>query len=409
MTQKIDNTKITAAVDLLIENDVDFSNALGESGLIKQLSKRILEKALQIEMDNHLGYSRYDRSEFQNARNGAFQKTLITNNGTIELEGPRDRNGNFEPAIVKKKQSRVAGLDQKIVSLYAKGMSLSDIQMQLQELYDANISESLISKITDGVADEVKAWQNRALESIYPIVFFDCLVVKVRHEKRIINKAVYVALGIDLSGRKDILGLWISENEGAKFWLGNLTEMKNRGMTDMLIACTDNLTGMSEAISAVYPKCEHQLCIVHQIRNSLKFVSYKDRKELVADLKPIYQAATEGEAQEALDAFDAKWSKQYPQIAKSWYNNWENLIIFLQYPKAIRRIIYTTNTIESLNSQLRKVTKNKRVFPSDESVFKTLYLTINYITAKWTMPIRDWNEAMAHFLIKFDDRIQSNI
>lgn len=409
MTQKIDNTKINAAVDLLIENDVDFSNALGESGLIKQLSKRILEKALQIEMDNHLGYSRYDRSEFQNARNGAFQKTLITNNGTIELDVPRDRNGNFEPAIVKKKQSRVAGLDQKIVSLYAKGMSLSDIQMQLQELYDANISESLISKITDGVADEVKAWQNRALESIYPIVFFDCLVVKVRHEKRIINKAVYVALGIDLSGRKDILGLWISENEGAKFWLGNLTEMKNRGMTDMLIACTDNLTGMSEAISAVYPKCEHQLCIVHQIRNSLKFVSYKDRKELVADLKPIYQAATEDEAQEALDAFDTKWSKQYPQIAKSWYNNWENLIIFLQYPKAIRRIIYTTNAIESLNSQLRKVTKNKRVFPSDESVFKTLYLTINYITAKWTMPIRDWNEAMAHFLIKFEDRIQNNI
>ena len=409
MTQKIDNTKINAAVDLLIENDVDFSNALGESGLIKQLSKRILEKALQIEMDNHLGYSRYDRSKFQNSRNGAFQKTLITNNGTIELDVPRDRNGNFEPAIVKKKQSRVAGLDQKIVSLYAKGMSLSDIQMQLQELYDANISESLISKITDGVADEVKAWQNRALESIYPIVFFDCLVLKVRHEKRIINKAVYVALGIDLSGRKDILGLWISENEGAKFWLGNLTEMKNRGMTDMLIACTDNLTGMSDAISAVYPKCEHQLCIVHQIRNSLKFVSYKDRKELVADLKPIYQAATEDESQEALDAFDTKWSKQYPQIAKSWYSNWENLIIFLQYPKAIRRIIYTTNAIESLNSQLRKVTKNKRVFPSDESVFKTLYLTINYITAKWTMPIRDWNEAMAHFLIKFDDRIQNNI
>ena len=409
MTQKIDNTKINAAVDLLIENDVDFSNALGESGLIKQLSKRILEKALQIEMDNHLGYSRYDRSEFQNSRNGAFQKTLITNNGTIELDVPRDRNGNFEPAIVKKKQSRAAGLDQKIISLYAKGMSLSDIQMQLQELYDANISESLISKITDGVADEVKAWQNRALESIYPIVFFDCLVVKVRHEKRIINKAVYVALGIDLSGRKDILGLWISENEGAKFWLGNLTEMKNRGMTDMLIACTDNLTGMSDAISAVYPKCEHQLCIVHQIRNSLKFVSYKDRKELVADLKPIYQAATEDESQEALDAFDTKWSKQYPQIAKSWYSNWENLIIFLQYPKAIRRIIYTTNAIESLNSQLRKVTKNKRVFPSDESVFKTLYLTINYITAKWTMPIRDWNEAMAHFLIKFDDRIQNNI
>ena len=409
MTQNIETSKINAAVDLLIKGDVDLSNALGEDGLIKQLSKRILELALQAEMDEHLGYSRYDRSDLQNARNGAFQKTIITNNGVIELDVPRDRNGDFEPAIVKKKQNRIAGLDQKIVSLYAKGMSLSDIKIQMQELYGADISESLISKITDSVADEVKDWQNRALENVYPIVFFDCLVVKVRHEKRIINKAVYVALGIDLSGRKDILGLWISENEGAKFWLNNLTEMKNRGMNDMLIACTDNLTGMSEAIAAVYPKCEHQLCIVHQIRNSLKYVSYKDRKALASDLKPIYQAPTEDDAQVALDAFDAKWSNQYPQIAKSWYNNWENLVIFLQYPKAIRQIIYTTNAIESLNSQLRKVTKNKRVFPSDESVFKTLYLTINYITAKWTMPIRNWNEAMAHFLIKFDDRIQGNI
>ena len=409
MTNNLEHSKINAAVDLLIENNVDLSNALGKDGLIKQLSKRILERALQAEMDDHLGYSRYNRSEIQNARNGEFQKNLITDNGVIELNIPRDRNGNFEPAIVKKKQSRIAGLDQKIVSLYAKGMSLSDIKLQLQELYDADVSESLISKITDSVAEEVKAWQSRALETLYPIVFFDCLVVKVRHEKRIVNKAVYVALGIDLSSRKDILGLWISENEGAKFWLSNLTEMKNRGMSDMLIACTDNLTGMSDAIAAVYPKCEHQLCIVHQIRNSLKFVSYKDRKELVADLKPIYQAPTEDGAQIALDAFDSKWSSQYPQIAKSWYNNWENLIIFLQYPEAIRKIIYTTNSIESLNSQLRKVTKNKRVFPSDESVFKTLYLTINYITAKWTMPIRNWNEAMAHFLIKFEDRIQNNI
>jgi putative transposase len=409
MTNNLEHSKINAAVDLLIENNVDLSNALGKDGLIKQLSKRILERALQAEMDDHLGYSRYNRSEIQNARNGEFQKNLITDNGVIELNIPRDRNGNFEPAIVKKKQSRIAGLDQKIVSLYAKCMSLSDIKLQLQELYDADVSESLISKITDSVSEEVKAWQSRALETLYPIVFFDCLVVKVRHEKRIVNKAVYVALGIDLSGRKDILGLWISENEGAKFWLSNLTEMKNRGMSDMLIACTDNLTGMSDAIAAVYPKCEHQLCIVHQIRNSLKFVSYKDRKELVADLKPIYQAPTEDGAQIALDAFDSKWSSQYPQIAKSWYNNWENLIIFLQYPEAIRKIIYTTNSIESLNSQLRKVTKNKRVFPSDESVFKTLYLTINYITAKWTMPIRNWNEAMAHFLIKFEDRIQNNI
>jgi putative transposase len=321
-----------------------------------------------------------------------------------ELSIPRDREGSFEPVIVAKKQSRIEGLDQKILSLYAKGMSLSDIKTQLYELYEAEVSESLISKVTDGVMDEVRAWQNRPLEPMYPIIFFDCMVVKVRHDKRIINKAVYVALGIDLSGKKDILGLWMSENEGAKFWLSNLTEMKNRGMRDMLIACTDNLTGMSEAISAVYPKCEHQLCIVHQIRNSMKYVSYKDRKELALDLKPIYQANAEDAALLALESFEAKWNEKYPQIAKSWYNNWANLVTFMQYPDSIRKIIYTTNSIESLNSQLRKVTNNNRVSPSDDSVFKVLYLTINYITAKWTMPIQNWNEAMAHFLIKFEDR-----
>ena len=405
MTQKLENAKINAAVDMLIESDGDLSNILGKEGLIKQLSKCILERALEAEMQSHLGYDRYKRNDSENARNGSFKKSLATENGQLELEVPRDRKGNFEPVIVKKKQSRIDGLDDKIISLYAKGMSLSDIKIQMQELYGAEISESLISRITDDVIDEVKLWQGRALESVYPIVFFDCLVVKVRQEKRIINKSVYVALGIDLSGHKDVLGLWISDNEGAKFWLNNLTELKNRGLSDILIACTDNLTGMSDAISAVYPKCEHQLCIVHQIRNSLKFVSYKDRKKLAADLKPIYQAINEEEAEEALEYFEEKWGKQYPQIAKSWYNNWDNLMVFLQYPEAIRKIIYTTNSIESLNNQLRKVTKNKRVFPSDESVFKTLYLTIDYITRKWSLPIRDWNEAMSHFLIKFEDRI----
>lgn len=408
MTHNIENSKINAAVDMLIESDNDLSNILGKEGLIKQLSKCILERALEAEMQAHLGYDRYERNASENSRNGSFKKNLTTENGQLELEVPRDRKGNFEPAIVKKKQTRIEGLDDKIISLYAKGMSLSDIKIQMQELYGAEISESLISRITDDVIDEVKLWQSRALESVYPIVFFDCLVVKVRQDKRIINKSVYVALGIDLSGRKDVLGLWISDNEGAKFWLNNLTELKNRGLSDILIACTDNLTGMSDAIAAVYPKCEHQLCIVHQIRNSLKFVSYKDRKKLAADLKPIYQAVTEEEAQEALEDFESKWGNQYPQIAKSWYNNWDNLMIFLQYPEAIRKIIYTTNSIESLNNQLRKVTKNKRVFPSDESVFKTLYLTIDYITRKWSLPIRDWNEAMAHFLIKFEDRIQIN-
>jgi transposase-like protein len=405
MNKVVQDSRMKEALDLLLAGDVDISKALEAGGLIKQLTKAVIERALSEEMNDHLGYDRYSRSDLNNARNGHYNKNLITDNGVIELNVPRDRSGDFEPLIVPKKQNRIAGLDKKILSLYAKGMSLADIKQQIYELYEADISESLISKITDSVMDEVRAWQSRPLESVYPIVYFDCLVVKVRHDKRIINKAVYVALGVDLSGKKDILGLWISENEGAKFWLGNLTEMKNRGMSDMLIACTDNLTGMSEAISAVYPKCEHQLCIVHQIRNSLKYVSYKDRKELVADLKPIYQASTEEEALLALEAFALKWDKRYPQISKSWYHNWANLVIFMQYPPSIKKIIYTTNAIESLNSQLRKVTNNKRVFPNDDAVFKTLYLTIDYITAKWNMPIQNWNEAMAHFLIKFEGRI----
>ena len=337
MSKIIQDSRIKEALDLLLEGDVDLSNALGQGGLIKQLTKAVLERALTAEMDDHLGYDRYSRSEINNARNGSYGKNLITDNGVIEFNVPRDRNGDFEPAIIEKKQNRVAGLDKKILSLYAKGMSLSDIKQQLHELYEADISESLISKITDGVMDEVRLWQNRPLECVYPIVYFDCLVVKVRHDKRIINKSVYVALGVDLSGKKDILGLWISENEGAKFWLGNLTEMKNRGMNDMLIACTDNLTGMSEAISAVYPRCEHQLCIVHQIRNSLKYVSYKDRKKVVADLKLIYQAATEEEAMLALETFEEKWGKIYPQIAKSWYSNWANLVIFMGYRLVLKR------------------------------------------------------------------------
>ncbi|WP_103897128.1 IS256 family transposase [Rickettsia fournieri] len=393
------NKKINEAIDLLIEGGADLKAVLSQNGLIKELTKGILERVLQAEMSEHLGYSKYDRAGTENARNGSFSKNLISENGSIELNIPRDRQGKFEPIIVSKKQTRIDGLDQKIISLYAKGMSLSDIKSQLQELYGAEISESLISRITDEVIDEVRIWQSRPLESVYPIVYFDCLVVKVRQDKLIINKSVYVALGIDLFGKKDILGLWISENEGAKFWLGNFTEMKNRGVKDILIACSDNLSGMSEAILAVYPKTEHQLCIVHQIRNSLKYVSYKDRKQLAADLKLIYTSTTEKEAELALENFDKKWSKRYPHIAKSWYNNWEHLIIFLQYPDRIRKIIYTTNAIESLNSQLRKVTKNKRVFPNDDSVFKVLYLTIDYITTKWFMPIPNWNEAMAHFMV----------
>lgn len=397
--------KIKQAVDLLIDKDTNLASFFAKDGMLKELTKNLFERALKAEMEEHLGYSKYDRSSAENSRNGVSKKSLITEGGVLELEVPRDRNAEFAPVLVPKRQTRIDGLDQKILSLYAKGMSISDIKLQIQELYGAEISESLISRVTDNITDEVKAWQNRPLEQVYAIVYFDALVVKVRQDKRIINKAVYVALGIDLTGRKDILGLWISENEGAKFWLSNFTEMKNRGLKDILIACSDNLTGMSEAISAVYPQTEHQLCIVHQIRNSLAYVSYKDRKQVAADLKLVYGSITEDEALTALSELDNKWGKRYPHIAKSWQNNWQNLVVFLQYPEVIRRIIYTTNAIESLNSQLRKVTNNKRVFPTDDSVFKTLYLTIEYITQKWSMPIQNWSEAMAHFLIKFEGRI----
>lgn len=404
--RKKPNKAIQEAIDVLVSHNIDLSSVLKEDGVLKQLTKGLVERALESEMDNHLGYDKYDRSENSNSRNGYSQKKLITENGELKLEIPRDRDSNFEPALVPKRVSRIEGLDDKIISLYAKGMSVSDIQQQLQELYGAEVSTGLISQITDDILDEVKLWQSRPLESVYPIVFFDCLVVKVRQDKRIINKAVYVALGVDISGRKDILGLWISEHEGAKFWLSNLTELKNRGVKDILIACTDNLSGMSDAISSAFPKTEHQLCIVHQIRNSLKYVPHKNKKQVAADLKLIYTATTEEQAQLALEEFENKWSKQYPQIAKSWYHNWDNLIIFLQYPPEIRKVIYTTNAIESLNSQFRKVTKNKKIFPNDASVFKTLYLTIEYITRKWsTMPLRYWNDAMSHFMIKFEDRI----
>lgn len=399
---------ITEAVNIIANSDIDLSTMFNQDGLLKQLTKELVEKALDGELKNHLGYEKYKHNDTSdNYRNGHSTKNLITDQGPLDIKIPRDRQGSFDPQIVSKHQNRIKGLDEKIISLYAKGMSINDIHIQLKELYGAEISPSLISDITSEVIDLVLAWQNRPLESIYPIVYFDCLRIKVREDKRIINKAVYVALGIDLSGRKDILGLWISENEGSKFWLGVMTELKNRGISDILIACTDNLTGMSDSISAVFPKTQHQLCIVHQIRNSLKYVSYKDRKVLAADLKPIYTAVNEEQAHAALESFEEKWSKQYPHIAKSWYTNWENLVIFLEYPNEIRKVIYTTNAIESVNSQFRKVTKNKRVFPNDESVFKTLYLSIDYITKKWTMPIRDWNAAIAHFMIKFEDRVGS--
>ncbi|WP_342263365.1 IS256 family transposase [Spiroplasma endosymbiont of Clivina fossor] len=403
MTKKIkkEPDAIDKVVDYFLENIDNPQDLFKGNTIFQEFTKKLTERMLNTEIKDYL-----ETDENHNKRNGNTQKTIITKNGSIAIDVPRDRNSTFEPVIIPKRQRRFDNFDQKVISLYARGMTISDIKAQLQEFYHgAEISESLISQITDDVIEEVKMWQTKPLEKIYPIVYFDCIVVKVKQDKRIINKAVYLALGINLDGLKDILGMWISENEGAKFWLNNLTEMKNRGLQDILVACSDNLTGMSDAIEAVFPKTQHQLCIVHQIRNSLKFVPYKDRKLVANDLKSIYTAINEEIALIALDHFSEKWNKKYPQITKSWKNNWNNLIIFLEYPQEFRRIIYTTNAIESVNSQLRKVIKNKKIFPNDASVFKIFYLAFQNMVKKWTMPIQNWGSAISHLMIKFEDRV----
>jgi putative transposase len=330
----------------------------------------LLEAALSGELDEHLGYGAGERANTDNARNGYATKQLQTPSGKFELEVPRDRDASFEPTLIKKRQTRFAGLDKKIISMYARGLSLQDIQGQLEALYEVDVSSSFISAVTASVLEDVIAWQNRPLDRLYPIVYLDCLVVKVREDNRIMNKAVYLALGVNSEGHKELLGLWISQNEGAKFWLNVLTELKNRGLEDIFITCVDGLTGFPEAIEAVYPKTQVQLCMVHMVRHSVKYVSWKDRKKLCADLRQIYTASTEAEAKQALIAFGEKWDKQYPTISKSWLNHWDRISPFFAYPKDIRKAIYTTNAIESLNMTLRKVIKNKRVLPSDESVFK---------------------------------------
>jgi len=372
----------------------------GKNGLIKELLKKTLQTALNAELAHHL-----EHSEVKNKRNGKTHKTIQSDSGTFDLEVPRDREGDFEPQIVKKHQRRLVGLDQKIIALYARGLSTRDIQAELEDTYGVEISPTLISQVTDSIMDEVKAWQNRPLEPLYPIVFLDALVVKVKENKQIINKAVYLALGINRDGLKEVLGMWVSPNEGAKFWLSVLTELQNRGMKDVFIFCTDGLTGFPEAIEAVYPKSKIQLCIVHMIRNSTKFVNWKDRKELCADLKHVYQAPTMDEAETALLEFAEKWDTKYPNISRMWQRNWENINTFFAYPDDIRRVIYTTNAIESLNMTVRKVIKNKRSFPSDEAMFKQIYLALNNIAKKWTMSIKHWGQAMNRFAIEFADRL----
>ena len=367
------------------------------SDFSQMLTKITIEAALNAELDDHLGYEKHVQSDNPNSRNGYSTKTLKTEDGQFEIDTPRDRDGSFEPQLVKKQQTRFTSMDDKIFSLYAKGMTTREIAATFKEMYGADVSASLISKVTDNVLEKVTEWQSRPLDEVYPIVYLDCIVVKIRQDKQVINKAIYLALGVNLEGHKELLGLWISENEGAKFWLNVLTELQNRGVKDILIACVDGLKGFPEAINAAFPETEIQLCIVHIVRNSLKYVPWKDYKAVTADLKQIYQSATEEEALQALEAFSKRWDDKYPQISRSWHNHWENLNTLFSYPEDIRKAIYTTNAIESLNSVIRKAIKKRKLFPTDDSAKKVVYLAIMDASKKWTMPIRNWKAAMNRF------------
>jgi len=371
----------------------------------QMLTKVAVEAALNAELDDHLGYSKHETSDADNSRNGFTSKTLRTEDGQFELNTPRDRHGSFKPQLVKKRQTRFTSMDDKILSLYAKGMTTREIVATFKEMYDADVSATLISKVTDAVIEQVVEWQSRPLDEVYPIVYLDCLVVKIRQDRRVINKAVYLALGVNMEGHKELLGMWLSENEGAKFWLNVLTELQNRGVKDILIACVDGLKGFPDAINTVYPETQIQLCIVHMVRNSIKYVPWKDYKPVTADLKLIYQAVTEEEALLALDNFSERWDVKYPQISRSWRAHWDNLNTLFNYPEDIRKAIYTTNAIESLNSVIRKVIKKRKLFPTDDSAKKVVYLAIRDASKKWTMPIRNWKVALNRFMIEFEDRL----
>jgi putative transposase len=375
--------------------------------LLKQLTKALLERALEGELTDHLGHEKHAPIANQNgnARNGKFAKTIKGEFGELPIKVPRDRDSTFDPIIISKGQTRFDGFDDKIISLYARGMTTREIQGHLEEIYAVDVSPSLISNVTDAISDEVKIWQNRPLDALYPIVYMDAVRVKVRDNGHVINKAVYLALGVNMDGVKEVLGMWVAENEGAKFWLQVVTELKNRGVEDIFIACVDGLKGFPEAIETVFPRTQVQLCIVHMVRNSLRYVSWKQRKEVVADLKTIYQAPTAEQAEMNLTAFEAKWGKSHPSIGQSWRRNWERITPFYAYPADIRKVIYTTNAIESLNMSLRKVTKNRGSFPNDTAMFKLLYLALNNIAKKWSRPVRDWKAALNRFSILFEGRM----
>ena len=400
-------SKQDALIDELLQDCDDPKDILGKNGLLKQLTKRLVERTLEAELTDHLGYgpnAPQGRGSGNN-RNGKSQKTVQSDSGALQIEAPRDRNGSFEPQLVKKRQRRLKGFDEKVIALYARGMSTRDIQGQLQELYGVEVSPTLISNVTAAVMDDVYAWQARPLSAVYPIVYFDAIFVKSRQEGPVRNKAVYLALGINLEGEKELLGLWMADTEGSRFWLTVFNELKNRGVQDCFIACVDGLKGLPEAIESVFPQTQVQLCIVHKLRNSFKYVPWKERKAVAADLRAVYAAATLKEAERALERFAERWDAKYPAISPSWRKDWQRLTVFFDYSPEIRKVIYTTNAIESLNYSLRRMLKTRGAFPNDDAIFKVLYLAINRVSKKWTMPIRDWKAALNQFVILFGERV----
>ena len=401
-----ENARRAKIRELLLSSNISSMDDIQD--LFKETIAEFMESGLEAELDDELGYGRYDyrNKDTDNSRNGHSSKTLRTSYGDVEVAVPRDRKGEFEPQILKKNQTSVSqDVEEKILSMYAKGMTTGDIEAHIQDIYGIEVSDTTISRITDKILPVAKEWQQRPLEAVYAVVFLDAIHYHVRSEGQIVKKAVYIALGVNLDGKKDVLGMWVGENESAKYWATVLNGLKNRGVEDIFIACTDNLTGFSAAIGAVFPKTEIQNCIIHQLRNSSKYVSYKDIKALMADLRSIYAAVDEPAALDALDVFSTKWDTKYPKISRSWRENWANLSTYFKYPQEVRRLIYTTNAIEGFNRQLRKVTKTRSVFPTDDSLFKMLYLAMVDITKKWTGRQRDWSKIHAQLSIYFAERM----
>lgn len=399
-------------LDKLVSRVKTQDDLSGPNGIIKLLYKAIVERALATELDSHLGYDKHDPAGkgSGNSRNGKGKKTLKSDHGEILIETPRDRNGTFEPAIVPKRERRVKVMDDAILALYAKGMTTRDIESTIRELYSVEVSHSLISEVTEAVSDEVRAWQNRTLDAaVYPLVWLDGIRIKVHRDRDVSLKTIYLALAINCDGMKELLGIWIEENEGARFWAGVLAELKGRGLKDVLIFCVDGLTGFPQAITAVYPQAEVQLCMVHMVRSSLRFVTWKDGKAVAHDLRLIYTSRSEDEAREALKVFGEKWDSKYRVISKIWQEKWEHVIPIFAYPPDIRKIMYTTNAIESLNMVIRKAIRNRRIFPNDESAIKLVFLAIKAASVKWTMPIVNWKPAFNYFVIRFGNRLNDNL